>query len=210
MISALIGRKLGMTGVFTSDGQHIPVTVIQAGPCVVTQIKRADTEGYSALQLGFGDKKSSRVNKPMKGHFKKSGERLFETLKEFRVDNPDDFEIGQEITLGQFAVGERVHVTGTTKGRGFAGTIKRHGFSRGPITHGSKSVRIPGSIGCSATPSKVIKGKKMPGQYGNARQTTKNLEIIDIREDQHLLMIKGAVPGSKSSLVMIQKSAYTK
>ncbi|CAB5087707.1 LSU ribosomal protein L3p (L3e) [Olavius algarvensis associated proteobacterium Delta 3] len=210
MISALIGRKLGMTGLFTSDGQHIPVTVIQAGPCVVTQIKRADTEGYSALQLGFGDKKSSRVNKPMKGHFKKSGERLFETLKEFRVDNPDDFEIGQEITLGQFAVGERVHVTGTTKGRGFAGTIKRHGFSRGPITHGSKSVRIPGSIGCSATPSKVIKGKKMPGQYGNARQTTKNLEIIDIREDQHLLMIKGAVPGSKSSLVMIQKSAYTK
>ncbi|CAB5122428.1 LSU ribosomal protein L3p (L3e) [Olavius algarvensis associated proteobacterium Delta 3] len=210
MISALIGRKLGMTGLFTSDGQHIPVTVIQAGPCVVTQIKRADTEGYSALQLGFGDKKSSRVNKPMKGHFKKSGERLFETLKEFRVDNPDDFEIGQEITLGQFAVGERVHVTGTTKGRGFAGTIKRHGFSRGPITHGSKSVRRPGSIGCSATPSKVIKGKKMPGQYGNARQTTKNLEIIDIREDQHLLMIKGAVPGSKSSLVMIQKSAYTK
>jgi len=210
MTSALIGRKLGMTGLFTSDGQHIPVTVIQAGPCVVTQIKRTETDGYSALQLGFGNKKSSRVNKPMLGHFKKSGDRLFEILREFRVDNPDDFEVGQEITLDQFTVGEWVHVTGTTKGRGFAGTIKRHGFSRGPMSHGSKSVRIPGSIGCSATPSKVIKGKKMPGHYGNARQTTKNLEIVDIREDQHLLMTKGAVPGSKSSLVMIQKSGYTK
>jgi len=209
MISALIGRKLGMTGLFTSDGRHIPVTVIQAGPCVVTQIKRAETDGYNALQVGFGNKKASRVNKPMQGHFKKSGDRLFEILREFRVENPDEYEIGQEISLDQFAVGERVHVTGTTKGRGFAGTIKRHGFSRGPMTHGSKSVRIPGSIGCSATPSKVIKGKKMPGQYGNARQTTKNLEIIDIREDQHLLMIKGAVPGSRSSLVMIQKSGYT-
>jgi len=209
MISALIGRKLGLTGLFTSDGRHIPVTVIQAGPCVVTQIKRAETDGYNALQVGFGNKKASRVNKPMQGHFKKSGDRLFEILREFRVENPDEYEIGQEISLDQFAVGERVHVTGTTKGRGFAGTITRHGFSRGPMTHGSKSVRIPGSIGCSATPSKVIKGKKMPGQYGNARQTTKNLEIIDIREDQHLLMIKGAVPGSRSSLVMIQKSGYT-
>jgi len=210
MISALIGRKIGMTGLFTSDGRHIPVTVIQAGPCVVTQIKRVETDGYSALQVGFGSKKASRVNKPMQGHLKKSGAQLFETLKEFRVENPDDYEFGQVITLDQFTVGERVHVTGTTKGRGFAGVIKRHGFSRGPMTHGSKSVRIPGSIGCSATPSKVIKGKKMPGHYGNARQTTKNLEIIDIREDQHLLMIKGAVPGSRSSLVMIQKSGYTK
>ena len=210
MISALIGKKLGMTGLFTSDGRHITVTVIQAGPCVVTQIKRAETDGYGALQLGFGAKKSNRVNKPMRGHLKKSGDRLFEILREFRVENPDEYEIGQEITLDQFAVGELVHVTGTTKGRGFAGTIKRHGFSRGPMSHGSKSVRIPGSIGCSATPSKVIKGKKMPGHYGNARQTTKNLEIVDIREDQHLLMIKGAVPGSKSSLVMIQKSDYTK
>ncbi len=197
-----------MTGVFTPQGRYIPATVIEAGPCVVTQIKTKAADGYDALQLGFGAKKTERVNKPLQGHFKKSGERCFEYVKEFAVENPADFNVGQEITVEMFKVGERVDVAGKTKGRGFAGAIKRHGFHRGPMTHGSKNVRPPGSIGSSAWPSRVVKGKKMPGHFGDDRRTIRNLEIIDIRSDDNLILVKGAVPGAERGLVTVNKLKF--
>jgi large subunit ribosomal protein L3 len=208
MSRGILGKKLGMTGVFTPEGRYVPATVIEAGPCVVTQIKSKDTDGYDALQLGFGGKKTSRVNKPMQGHFKKSGDQCFRFLKEFSVENPADYNVGQELTAEMFKVGERVDVVGTTKGRGFSGVIKRHGFHRGPMTHGSRNVRRPGSVGCSAWPAKIIKGKKMPGQYGNDRKTTRNLEIVDIRLDDNLILVKGAVPGAESGLVSVNKLKF--
>ena len=194
-----------MTGVFTPNGRYIPVTVIEAGPCVVTQVKTAAKEGYDALQVGFGTRKPKRITKPLKGHFEKSGGGGHAHLREFDVDDPAQYKPGQVIDLGVFEVGEKVDVSGTTKGRGFSGVMKRHGFSGGRQTHGSKSKRIPGSIGCSAWPAKVIKGKKMPGHYGNAYQTVANLEIVDIRPDENLILLKGAVPGAKSGLVEIKK-----
>jgi len=208
MSRGLLGKKLGMTGVFTPQGRFVPATVIEAGPCVVTQIKTKAVDGYDALQLGFGAKKAKRVNKPLLGHFKKSGERCFEYLQEFAVENPADFSVGQEITVEMFQVGEKVDVVGTTKGRGFAGAIKRHGFHRGPMTHGSKNIRPPGSIGSSAWPSRVVKGKKLPGQYGNDRKTVRNLEIIDIRSDNNLILLKGAIPGAASGLVAVNKLKF--
>ncbi len=208
MSRGLLGKKLGMTGFFTSEGRFVPVTVIEAGPCVVTQIKTRATDGYNALQLGFGQKKESRVSKPLQGHFKKSGDRSFQHLKEFFVKNPEEYNLGQEITVEMFNVGDRVDVVGTTKGRGFAGVIKRYGFHRGPVTHGSRNVRRPGSIGCSAWPAKVIKGKKMPGHYGNDRKTVRNLEIIDIRAEDNVILIKGAVPGAESGLMAVNKPKF--
>ena len=204
----MIGKKIGMTGLFTPEGQYIPVTVVQVGPCSVTQIKTIETDGYNALQLGFGEKKRSRINKPMEGHLKKSGDTLFAFLREVRVDNPSEYTLGQAIKLDIFEVGERVDVTGISKGRGFSGVIKRHGFHGGKKTHGSHSHRIPGSIGCSATPAKVIKGKKMPGQYGNHRKTVRNLEIVDIRPEENIMMIKGAIPGSGFGVVEIKKPKF--
>ena len=210
MCKGLIGKKLGMTGIYTPDGERVPVTVLQVGPCVITQIKTVATDGYNALQLGFGKQKASRINKPIAGHLKKSGQEGFAFLREVSVDNPDEFSLGQTISPDMFKVGERVEVTGRSKGRGFAGVIKRHGFHGGKKTHGSHSHRIPGSIGCSATPAKVIKGKKMPGHFGDQRATIRNLEIVDIRPEQNLIMIKGAVPGSKSGLVSINKLKFVK
>lgn len=209
MCRGLLGKKLGMTGVFTSEGRYIPVTVVQTGPCAVTQIKREATDGYNALQLGFDEKKESRTNKPLQGHFKKSGGNCFAVLREFPVDQPDEFSLGQTIKADMFTVGERVDVTGITKGRGFSGVMKRHGFAGGRKTHGSKSHRIPGSIGCSAWPSKVIRGKKMPGQYGVARKTVRNVEIVDIRPDENLVLLKGAVPGAASGVIEIKKCKFT-
>ncbi len=208
MSKGLIGKKIGMTGLFTPEGQYIPVTVVQVGPCSVTQIKTIDTDGYNALQLGFGEKKKSRVNKPMEGHLKKSGDTRFAFLREIRVDNPAEYSLGQAIKPDIFKIGERVDVTGVTKGRGFSGVIKRHGFHGGKKTHGSHSHRIPGSIGCSATPAKVTKGKKMPGQYGNDRKTARNLEIVDIRHEENIMLIKGAVPGSGHGVVEIKKPKF--
>ncbi|RJP40539.1 MAG: 50S ribosomal protein L3 [Desulfobacteraceae bacterium] len=205
MIKGLLGKKLGMTSVFVNDGRSIPVTVIEAGPCTVTQIKTKANDGYNALQVGFGEKKKSRVTKPLAGHFSKAGDKMFVFLKEFTIDDPDSYKLGQAIDLAVFDVGDKVEVSGKTKGRGFSGTIKRHGFHRGPKTHGSKNYREPGSIGQCAWPSKVFKGKRMPGRYGNTRMTVKNLEIVDIRPDQHLILIKGAVPGPISGLVEIRK-----
>ena len=199
-----------MTGLFSTEGEYTPVTVVEVGPCVVTQIKTIANDGYSALQLGFGEKKESRINKPMEGHFKKSGETRFAILREVPVDDPGEYNLGQTISLDVFKIGERVDVIGTTKGRGFAGVVKRHGFHGGKKTHGSHSHRIPGSIGCSATPAKVIKGKKMPGQYGNERKTARNLKIVDIRPEENLMLIKGALPGSASGVVSIKKLKFAK
>ena len=205
MCKGLIGKKLGMTGLFSSEGKYFPVTVLRVGPCVVTQVKMVATDGYNALQLGFGEKKKSRVNKPIKGHLKRSGKGCFELLREFSVDNPGDYEPGQILSPDMFKIGERIDITAGSKGRGFSGVIKRHGFHGGGATHGSHSHRVPGSIGCSAWPAKVIKGRKMPGHYGNEQKTIKNLEIVDIRPEQNLIFVKGAVPGSRSGLVSIKK-----
>ncbi len=210
MGKGLIGKKLGMTSLFSSDGKYLPVTVVRAGPCVVTQIKTIATDGYNALQLGFDEKKESRINKPLKGHLKKSGEGCFAYLREVPVADPNEYSLGQTIKLDLFKVGEHVDVTGTSKGRGFAGVIKRHGFHRGPESHGSHSHRAPGSIGSSAWPSRVVKGKKMPGHYGTDRKTVRNLEIVDIRPEENLIMIKGALPGFRSGLVAINKPKIAK
>ena len=210
MCKGLMGKKLGMTGLFASDGRVIPVTVIQAGPCVVTQIKTQATDGYNALQLGFDEMKTQHVTKPRQGHFRKSGEACFRHVQEFPVDRPEDYSVGQLVTLDIFAVGERVDVSGTTKGRGFAGVIKKEGFSGGRTTHGSKCHRIPGSIGSSAWPSRVFKGKGLPGHYGVERQTMQNIEIVDIRPDDHILLVRGAVPGPASGLVAIKKPKILK
>lgn len=208
MCSGLMGKKLGMSGLFLPDGRYVPVTVIEAGPCFVTQIKQKETDGYNALQLGFGNKKESHVNKPLKGHFGKSGSGFFNHVKEFAVAEPSAYSLGQQITLEMFRIGERVDVVGATKGRGFAGVIKRHGFSGGRMTHGSHCHRIPGSVGSSAWPSKVIKGKKLPGRYGNERKTMRNLEVVDIRPEDNIILVKGAVPGAKSGLVTINKRKF--
>ena len=205
MSKGLMGKKLGMTGLFAPDGRYVPVTVIEAGPCVVTQIKTTATDGYNALQLGFSEVKAKRVTKPRQGHFRKSGETFFRHVQEFPVDNPEAYSLGQKITLDIFAVGERVDVCGTTKGRGFAGVMKKEGYSGGPKTHGSKCHRIPGSIGTSAWPSRVFKGRGMPGHYGVDHQTMQNIEIVDIRPEENILMVKGAVPGPTTGLVAVKK-----
>jgi large subunit ribosomal protein L3 len=208
MCKGLVAKKLGMTSVFGPNGQYIPVTVLQVGPCVVTQIKRDETDGYKALQLGFEIKKNKKTTKPLKGHFKKAGDACYATVKEVGVDNPDDYSLGQAIGPDIFAVGEKVNVTGTTKGRGFSGVMKRHGFNGGRMTHGSHSKRTPGSIGCSAWPAKVIKGKRMPGQYGGETKTVRNLEIVDIRSEENLILLKGPLPGSRSGIVTINKVLF--
>lgn len=205
MSTGMIGKKLGMTSIFLPDGTQVPVTVIEVGPCVVTQVKTDETDGYKALQLAFDEKKAKNTTKPLKGHFEKAGAACYRILKEFHVKNPEEFTLGQAITVEMFRIGERVQVSGTSKGRGFSGTVRRHGFSRGPVTHGSHNVRAPGSIGCSAWPSRVFRGKRMPGQYGVDRKTIKNLQVVDIRPEDNLLMVKGAVPGHKMGFLEIHK-----
>jgi large subunit ribosomal protein L3 len=195
-----------MTHLFSKDGKAIPITVIEAGPCSVVQVKSKEKEGYSALQLGFLPKKIEKINKPLKGHLKKSGTRGFYFLKEFRVDDTGAYQPGQEINLEIFQSGQRVTITGTSKGKGFAGSMKRWGFKGGPASHGSTVHRSPGSIGCSAYPSRVLKGKKIPGHLGAATVTVENLEIVDLRPEKNLLFLKGSVPGGKNNLVIIKSS----
>ncbi len=207
MCKGMLGQKIGMTSIFASDGKLIPVTVVKLGPCQVVQVKSEKTDGYNALQLGFGDKAIEKLNKPDAGHLLKNNNNGFRTLREFSVENPEDYEPGQDIKLDMFSIGDLVNVSGISKGRGFAGTIKRHGFSRGPDTHGCRNHRKPGSIGCSAWPARVIKGKKMPGHFGVDRKTIKNLRIIDIRPEENIALIKGPVPGAKTGLLEIYKSA---
>lgn len=205
-MSALIGKKIGMTNVFSADGRLIPVTVVQAGPCVVTQVKTEDRDGYNALQLGFDEKKVEKLNKPIAGHLKKSTDKGFRVLREFRTDDPEKIESGTTLSIDMFSVGDKVNISGISKGRGFQGTIKRHGFSRGPETHGSRNHRKPGSIGNSAWPAKVVKGKKMPGHMGTDRETVKNLTIVDIKHEENLLLVKGPVPGFKTGILEVRKA----
>jgi len=206
MHRGLLGKKLGMSTLFSPDGIQFPVTVLEVGPCVVTQIKTQENDGYDAVQVGFMGKNSKRVNKAQAGHFKKSGGQGYALLAEIPVEDPSTHELGESLTVGAaFEIGERVVVSGLSKGRGFSGVIKRHGFHGGKATHGSMFHRAPGSIGCSAWPSRVIKGRKMPGHYGAQRVTVKNLEIVDIRPEQNILIVKGAVPGSKAGLVEVRK-----
>jgi large subunit ribosomal protein L3 len=206
MHKGLLGRKFGMSSLFSPEGEHVPVTVLQVGPCVVTQIKTRATDGYDALQLGFLEKKPSRVNKPLQGHFRKSGGQGYTALTEMAVDDPSQYSLGQTLTADvMFQVGDLVDVSGFSKGRGFTGVIKRWGFHGGKASHGSMFHRAPGSMGASATPSRIIKGRKLPGHHGNRRVTVRNLEVVDIRPEQGLMIIKGAVPGSTNGLLEVQK-----
>jgi large subunit ribosomal protein L3 len=210
MLKGILGKKLGMSQVFTIDGRRIPVTVIEAGPCIVLQKKTVGQDGYNALQLGFGTRKSHRVNKPEMGHFRKAGKGAFAYLRELRSDSVDEYQLGEEVSCGIFVAGDIVDVTATSKGKGFQGVIKRWNFAGGRATHGSMFHRTGGSIGASAWPSRVFKGKKMAGQMGNARVTTQNLQVVEVRADQNLLLIRGAVPGPKNGLVMIRKGVKAK
>ncbi|MEA3464947.1 MAG: 50S ribosomal protein L3 [Thermodesulfobacteriota bacterium] len=206
MVNGILGKKLGMTQIFTENGMRIPVTVVEAGPCTVVQKKTAETDGYSAVQLGFGEQKAQRVNKPELGHLKKAGKGVFAHLREMDGDI-DGYEVGSQVVCSElFSAGDIVDVAGTSKGKGFQGVIKRWNFSGGRSTHGSTFHRAPGAIGCSAWPSRVFKGKKMAGQMGNERVTVQNLEVVGVREDQNLILIKGAVPGPKNGLVVIRKA----
>jgi len=206
MKKAIMAQKIGMTQVFSETGNLIPVTVLEAGPCVVVQKKTVENDGYSAIQVGFGTKKESRVNKPEAGHLAKAGLTTVKVLKEFRLEDAASFEVGAEIKADVFAAGERVDVSGVSKGKGYAGVIKRHGFHRGPETHGSKSHRVTGSMSSATTPGRVKKGKRMAGQMGNVNVTVQNLEIVSADAEKNLILIKGAVPGPKGSILVIKDS----
>jgi len=204
MSNTIIGRKVGMTQVWSEDDRLIPVTVIEAGPCVVTQIKTSEKEGYEAIQIGYGALKEKKVNMPMAGHFKVSGAEPRKYLSEVRVEDASTFELGQELNLEGFADSKRVHVSGVSKGKGFAGVIKRWNFQGGRASHGSHFHRAPGSIGQCATPSRVFRGKKMPGHMGAEKVTVKNLEVIKVDVEQNLLLVKGAVPGGKGAILRVR------
>lgn len=203
---ALLGRKVGMTQIFAEDGRVERVTVVEAGPCRVTGLRTAERDGYTAVQLGYGDVKESKLTKAALGHVKKSGDAPLRHVREFRGEG-EGLEVGQELTVDVFEKGQHVKVSAKSKGKGFQGTVKRHGFSRGPVTHGSHNVRAPGSIGASATPSRVFKGIRGPGQMGNKRVTQRGLEIVDVIADQNLLLVRGSVPGPKGSVVEIRTEA---
>ena len=204
MKKAILGKKIGMTQVFTEDGLVVPVTVVEAGPCAVVQKKSMEKDGYEAVQIAFGKIREKNVNNPVKKHFEKAGVTPARYLREFRLEDMDAFEVGSEIKAEIFENGELVDVTGTSKGKGFAGTIKRYNHSRGPMTHGSKFHRAPGSLGACSTPSRVFKGHKMPGQMGNVKVTTQNLQIIRVDAERNLLLIKGSVPGARGGLVIVR------
>jgi large subunit ribosomal protein L3 len=205
-MAGLLGRKLGMTQVFDpEDGRVQRVTVIEAGPCFVTAIRRAERDGYDAVQLAFGEVRAKKLNKPKLGHLKKADVGTLRHLREFRGET-GELEVGAELKVGGvFEKGQQVKISGVSKGKGFQGTIKRHNFSRGPVSHGSHNVRAPGSIGASATPSRVFKGIRGPGQMGNTRVTQGGLEIVDVRDDENLLLVRGSVPGAKNGLVEIRR-----
>jgi large subunit ribosomal protein L3 len=206
MTLGLLGKKLGMTRIHDGAGSVIPVTVIQAGPCPILQVKTTRKDGYDALQLGFEAKPQRKVNRPMAGHFKGAGVEAVRLVREFRTSRLDEFEPGQTLDLSIFEVGERIDVIGVSKGRGFAGAQKRHGSSRGPESHGSRYHRKPGSQGASASPSHVFKGKKSPGQMGATRVTAQNLTVVDVDKERNLLVVRGSVPGHNNGYVMVRKS----
>ena len=206
-MAALIGRKLGMTQVFADDGRVERVTVVEAGPCPVTAIRTADRDGYEAVQLAFGDVRADRLSKPLRGHFEAHGRARGRYLVELRTDDASSYTPGQEITVDAFRPGERADVVGVSKGKGFAGTMKRHGFGGLPASHGTeRKHRSPGAIGAAATPSRVFKGTRMAGQLGNERVTVLNLQVVHIDPERHLMLLKGAVPGPRGGLVMVRSS----
>jgi len=206
MKKGIIGKKLGMTQIFLEDGTCLPVTVIQAGPCVVVQKKTVKSDGYDAIQVGFEAANAAAATKPYLGHCTKSGHGVFRHLKEFKFENLETINVGDTLNIDQFNPGDYVDVTGTSIGKGFQGVMKRYNFAGGRASHGSRFHRAPGSIGCSATPSRVFKNKKMPGQMGNAQVTVQRLQIVRVDADQNLLMIKGAVPGHRNNVVIIKNS----
>jgi len=200
----LLGKKIGMTRVYNEMGSVIPVTVIEAGPCKVLQVKSHAKEGYNAIQVGFGEKKVKRINRAAAGHFKKSGSEGYYHIREFRIQNPEEYQPGQDISLLDILkVGDIIDIQGTSQGKGFQGVMKRHGYHGGPSGHGSKFHRRPGSIGMSAWPGRVVKGKKLPGRMGTDTVLKKNVLVIDVREDDNLVLVKGPVPGSKQSLLKL-------
>ena len=206
MKKAILATKVGMTQIFNEDGVLTPVTVLQAGPCVVTQVKTVENDGYSAVQVGFVDKREKLVNKPLKGHFDKAGVSYKRYVRELKLEDAESYSLAQEIKADIFAAGDKIDVTAISKGKGFQGAIRRHGQHRGPMAHGSKFHRHAGSNGACSDPSKVFKGKKMPGQMGHKRITIQNLEVVRVDADKNLLLVKGAVPGPKKALVTVKET----
>ena len=203
-MKALLGKKIGMTQIFAETGEVIPVTVIEAGPEVVTQVKTVETDGYNAVQVAFEDQKAHRVNKPMAGHFEKAGVAPKKHVAEFRVEEGETYEVGQVITVADFEVGKKLDVTGTSKGKGTQGNIKRHHHRRGPMTHGSKHKRLPGGLAAATYPSRVFKGNEGPGRTGRDTVTVQNVVLVKVIEERNLMLVKGAVPGNKGGLVRVQ------
>ncbi|MGU8967064.1 50S ribosomal protein L3 [Clostridium perfringens] len=206
MKKAIIGKKVGMTQIFDENGRVIPVTVVEAGPCVVVQKKTVETDGYDAIQVGFGELREKLVNKPRKGHFAKAGVSLRRTLKEFRMEYVANYNVGDEIKVDTFEIGDKVDVSGVSKGKGFQGTIKRWNASRGPMSHGSKFHRAPGSMGAASDPSRTFKNKRMPGHMGAKNTTVLNLEVVKIMPEKNIILIKGGIPGPNKGTVVIRNS----
>ena len=206
MKKAILATKVGMTQIFNENGALVPVTVLQAGPCVVTQVKTEENDGYKAVQVGFVDKREKLVSKPVKGHFDKAGVSYKRYVREFRLENAEEYSVKDEIKADIFAAGDKIDATAISKGKGFQGAIKRHGQHRGPMAHGSKFHRHQGSNGSATTPGRVFKGKGMPGQMGNKQITVQNLEVVKVDVDNNLILVKGAVPGPKKSLVTIKET----
>ncbi len=209
-MKGIIAKKIAMTQIFTEEGKAVPVTVVEAGPCMVTQIKTVEKEGYAALQLGFGAVKEKKLSRPQKGHFESKDLEPRRHLAELRVDDPSGYSLGQEITVDIFSKGDRVDVTGKSRGKGFAGVIKRHNFRGGPGSHGAHFHRAPGAIGACATPSRVFKGTRMPGRMGADRVTAINLEVVDVKSERNFLLLKGSVPGPDGGLLVIRESVKSR
>lgn len=203
-MKTLLGKKIGMTQIFTEDGQVVPVTVVEAGPEVVTQIKTVETDGYNAVQVGYEDQKAHRVNKPMNGHYEKAGVAPKKHLAEFRIEDGETYELGQEITVADFEEGMKIDITGISKGKGTQGNIKRHGHHRGPMSHGSKHKRLAGALAAGTYPSRVFKGNKAPGRMGRDKITVQNVVLVKVIADRNLMLVKGAVPGKKGGVVGIR------
>lgn len=206
MKKAIIGKKIGMTQIFDETGKVIPVTVIEAGPCVIAQVKTVETDGYDAIQLAFGDIKENKVNKPVKGHYAKASLTPKKHLREFRVDSIESYKVGNEVKADTFAQGDKIDIQGISKGKGFQGVIKRHGQSRGPMGHGSMYHRRPGSMGPTSTPGRVFKGKKLPGHMGRQTITIQNLDVVRVDMDKNVILVKGSVPGVKGAILKIKTS----
>ena len=210
MNKGLIGKKIGMTQIFDEHGRVIPVTVIEAGPCVIAQVKTEETDGYTAVQLGFGDVKEKKLTKPEKGHFTKVNVTPKKHLREFRLDSVEGLTVGQELKADVFAAGDKLDIQGTSKGKGFQGVIKRHGQSRGPMGHGSMYHRRPGSMGPTSTPGRVFKGKKLPGHMGAQTISIQNLEVVRVDLDKNVILVKGSVPGAKGAILKLKSSVKSR